>query len=306
MLGKETEGGELGRELRWLVTAATVSLVVGGCSQTPQPVKAAEPNAAEAAAQAAIADAEATSAQAAAGSPPAAPVQGAPPQSLPTQPPSQPAQATSPPERPGLVVIDPGGEGDGEVNIVAAARAERERRASAPPVSRVITNKTLVKSPDGKKGKQPAAKAGTKPAPAQDAARSALPDGKDEEYWRTRSRELRLEWKEAVDQIAELERDADGLRRRFYAESDPYVRDTRIKPDWDRVLDRIREVKDDATRRREQLAAHLEEGRRAGALPGWLREGLDLEPRQRDQAESDRDEAIEPPPYPEPIGDPPV
>jgi hypothetical protein len=338
MPGKEKEGRGVAGEIRWLVAAIGIAMAAGACSQAPQPVKAAEPSAAEIAAQAAIADAAKTTAAAntgdaaAPGSPPAAPAPEPAPQSFPTQPSSQPAappapsppsqppdgqpspaQPSSPPSsasptaRPGLVIIDPGGEGDGEVDIVAAARAERERRASAPPASRVITNKDLVKSAEGKAGKQPAAKPQpAKAAPAKDSSRPALPDGGDEEYWRSRSRELRLEWKEAVDQVADLERDADLLRRRFYAESDPFVRDTRIKPDWDRVLDRIREVSDDAARRQEQLAAHLEEGRRAGALPGWLREGIDLEPTRREETESDRQEAVEPPLYPEPIGEPPA
>jgi len=30
-----------------------------------------------------------------------------------------------------------------------------------------------------------------------------------------------------------------GWRRRFYAENDPYARDSQIKPEWDRVLDRL-------------------------------------------------------------------
>ena len=33
-----------------------------------------------------------------------------------------------------------------------------------------------------------------------------------------------------------------------------------------------------ATKGAEEVAAFLEEGRRAGALPGWLREGIELEP----------------------------
>ena len=37
----------------------------------------------------------------------------------------------------------------------------------------------------------------------------------------------------------------------------------------------------EAAKRKEELEATLEEGRQAGALPGWLREGVDLEPEQR-------------------------
>ncbi|MFW6206659.1 MAG: hypothetical protein ACOC5J_01865, partial [Gemmatimonadota bacterium] len=63
-----------------------------------------------------------------------------------------------------------------------------------------------------------------------------------------------------------------------YAQDDPYVRDGRIKPAWDRVLDRIGETRSRNGTLREELQQAVQEGRRAGALPGWLREGIELEP----------------------------
>ncbi len=44
-----------------------------------------------------------------------------------------------------------------------------------------------------------------------------------------------------------------------------------------------------------ELEAFVEEGRRAGALPGWLREGIELEPKPvADQTEEKIHEAVEP------------
>ncbi len=312
----------------WALAAGVAgALLAAGCATTPQAVKAAEP---ESPAETAIAQAKADAGAAPDASPadppaPAVPASPADPPAVP--PPAEPgtpaaaAANPAPPTKPSStidpaatddtrrgtwIVIEPGGEDPEDVDIVAAARAERERRAKAPPASRTITNKNLVKDdgkPSVKAAKPPAEKTA---APADGAAPPPRDAAAAEAYWRKRSYELRLAWKEAVDEIDDLERDADGLRRRFYAESDPYVRDTRVKPDWDRVLDRIREMRDLAERRRQALADHLEAGHRAGAMPGWLREGIELEPAPRAVEESSRPhEAVEPPEYPEPIGEPP-
>lgn len=242
----------------------TASILLSACSQAPPP-KAAPP--AESAHE-----------------PPAAPA----PQPSPS---GEQSPAAEPQQDPTVIVIDPGGP-SGEVDLVTAAKAERERRAGATPSKRVITNDTLAKAPPGEKPR-------ATNLPAEPPV--ATVDGKDETYWRLRSRDLRQRWRDAVDEVAELESDADLLRRRFYAEADPYVRDGRIKPDWDRVLDRIGVMRDEAARRQEELVAHLEEGRRAGALPGWLREGAELEPPAPGVRPAERPhEAVEPPISPEP------
>jgi hypothetical protein len=262
-----------GRGRSWLLA----SLLLAACAQAPQPVQPAE------------AKPEAVRPPETAAEPAAQPA----PPSLETEP-----AAPAPPPDPTVIVIEPGGVDSGDVDLVAASAAERERRAAAPPASRSITNQNLVKAKPGEKlpGKpvKPAEPAGVAPV-------AAAPGGTGEAFWRSRSRELRQRWKDVVDEVADLESDADLLRRRFYAEADPYVRDGRIKPDWDRVLDRIRTLREEAERRREAVTAHLEEGRRAGALPGWLREGIDLEPAAEGaRPEDGPHEAVEPPIYPEP------
>ncbi len=44
-----------------------------------------------------------------------------------------------------------------------------------------------------------------------------------------------------------------------------------------------------------ELAEFLEEGRVAGAFPGWLREGVELEPEEEARSPSNEHQAIEPP-----------
>ncbi len=203
-----------------------------------------------------------------------------------TEPPPAPApapQAAQAPQaaseeitaatRPGQAVdvVDPGGE-RGPVSLVEAARAERERRARTGPPVAVINDQNVKKSTG-----QITIAAPKKPA-ASPATEEALEALKDEQYWRSRALDIRTRLREATDRIHDLELSAAGWRRRFYAEEDPYFRDGKIKPEWDRVLARLEEQRREIETTRKELDDFLEEGRRAGALPGWLREGGELEP----------------------------
>jgi hypothetical protein len=216
--------------------------------------------------------------------------------------PVKPAEPTAPaaaPPREGdaaPVVVDPGVDSRAKPQtLVEASRAEKERRANAGKPVAVITDKTLPKYAskgqitvaDPKKDKKTAAKAPAAPAPAM----------KDEQYWRGRARELRETWKQAADEVKDLEQQSTTLRQKFYSESDTFRRDTQIKPDWDRVLDRLRQARQEVETAKQDLAQFLEEGRGAGALPGWLDEGIEEEP--ADEATKKKEapamQSIEPP-----------
>ena len=200
------------------------------------------------------------------------------------QPAAAPAEARNdeitPESRPKEVdVVDPGGE-RGPVTLVEAARAERERRArSGPPVA-VITDKNVSKS----KGHLTVADPKRPVVSATDAA--ALQTLKDEQYWRNRALDIRTRLRQATDRVEELELSAAGWRRRFYAEEDPYFRDGKIKPEWDRVLVELQETRDEVETTHKELEDFLVEGRHAGALPGWLREGIELEPDEEKKPET--------------------
>lgn len=103
-------------------------------------------------------------------------------------------------------------------------------------------------------------------------------DIRDESYWRDRALELRMNLRRTVDDISDLQLESAALRQQYYAEEDTYTRDNDIKPAWDRVLDRLEATKTRALRTQRELDAFLQEGRRAGALQGWLNQGWELEP----------------------------
>jgi hypothetical protein len=212
------------------------------------------------------------------------------PQATPAPTPEGPAPVPEPEERGSqAIVLDPGGEQEGSTRTLGeAARAARERRAHAAPSAIVINDKNLKQHATGQLTvATPGPKSGSAPEePAQPL--------RDEQYWRSRALEIRLRWRHAADDIKELQESANGWRRSFYAEKDPNVRNARIKPEWDRVVDRLQEARAEVEASTQELAELLEEGRTAGALPGWLREGIDEEP-QEEPEPSNIHKVIEPP-----------
>jgi hypothetical protein len=210
----------------------------------------------------------------------------------------------SEPVRRQMIVID---EGSSEVRPEPGELARTTRRDAAASGGGAprVTNENLadyarrgrvtVSGPAAAADAEAAADDGGDGTEATAPAAAGEPV-RDEASWRAEARRIREEWRHTVDEIVELEETAADLRWRFYAEDDPWVRDGQVKPEWDRALDRLSEARHrlvDYPRRLEEL---IEEGRRQGALPGWLREGVELEPRPEElpAAEPDPAEPVEP------------
>lgn len=191
---------------------------------------------------------------------------------------------------PTLTVIG-NSEGSAETvpqTLVGAALAERARRRDALPPRVVINDKNLASlasqgtlTEDTTAAAKPAASAATIGGTGSSSPRALI---ESEATWRSRGRALRVAWADAARQVRDLQAEAARLRTSFYAEDDPFVRDGQIKPAWDRVLDQLAQARERVARSEELMDAFLEEGRQAGALPGWLREGSELEPQRRVEA----------------------
>ena len=190
----------------------------------------------------------------------------------PTDPSASKDEADSDPT---LTIIESASNDDGSrgPSLVEAAAAERARRQTAPPSSIVITDKNLSDHAVGQ-----LTVAVPRETVATDADSPQADDSRSEEYWRTEVRAIRTEWAEAAERAEDLEAEVFHLRQRFYAEDDGFYRDSQIKPAWDRAIEELQETNDRIEEIQEELARFLEEGREAGALPGWLREGVELEP----------------------------
>ena len=187
-----------------------------------------------------------------------------------------------------VIIIERPEEYTGQANLVEAARAERQRRRDMGEPVYVITDKNLTEYAVGEvTSAEPKQGSGDVPADRESAdggdeaeqpVSGRAEEERREDYWRRRAREIRIGWRDAVQQVEELEGRVAELRQRFYAEDDGYYRDSQIKPAWDRAIDLLEQVKRDVVSRQEELGDLMEEGRRAGALPGWLREGIEFEP----------------------------
>ncbi len=257
-----------------LFPALIVLALASACSHRPQPVTAAKPAAA----------------------PTPATTATTPPGTVALTPEEEIAASHSNPAAPGknepvrdgrVVVVDSGDDAASHPKtLVEAAREEKDRRAHAGESVAVITNKTLPYSKGQLTFAQPAAKtASAEKGTAAGAAgkgekgkESAPAEAHNDAYWRQRGLEIRQRLHEAAEEITKLQQDVADLRQRFYSEADFAKRDTQVKPEWDRALDRLRRKKEEVEATRKELDAFLDEGRRAGALPGWLREGAELEP----------------------------
>ncbi|MDX1501723.1 MAG: hypothetical protein R3325_05115 [Thermoanaerobaculia bacterium] len=223
-----------------------------------------------------------------AAAPPPAVTPAAPPAREPEPPPPAPAEA---PADDGVTTVleIPTVEPSAAVprDLVAAAAAERRRREQAGPATVVIDQDSLSDYAGVEITIAEAAAPVTVPGGEGEGTEAAADRIRDEAYWRARVREIRERWREAHDSIERLEGEIDQLRRRFYAEDDPFYRDSQIKPAWDHALEEARLARLEVERARAELQTALEEGRRAGADPGWLREGVDLQPEKPRPLEAD-------------------
>ncbi len=168
----------------------------------------------------------------------------------------------------------------------AAPPAPARRRAEKKAVR--ITNESLVTDP--LKGKLTTSQASVTPrAGAAPTAASRTPGGptptpgaaptadagaapQGEEYWRNEARRVRERVNEVRAAIIRLENETRQMEADFYSWDDGAYRDGVIKPAWDKAREDL------ATARRELPVAERavdelpDRARKAGALPGWLRE----------------------------------
>lgn len=148
-----------------------------------------------------------------------------------------------------------------------------------------ITNESLVTDPQ--KGKLSTSQAvvtpraatalpGTSPTPGGPtptpgaAATPAAAQG--EEYWRHEARRSRERVTELRAAIIRLENETRKLEGDFYSWDDGAYRDGVIKPAWDKAREDLATARRDLPLAERALEELPDRARRAGALPGWLRE----------------------------------
>jgi hypothetical protein len=175
--------------------------------------------------------------------------------------------------------------GQSLADVVRAAQDARDA-GTVEKSGVTIDNRTLVK--DSSKGRlstssvaasktrAPAAPAAASPAaPNGTATAAADPDAPasgGEAEWREIARGDRQRVADAKARIAELTATSKKLENDFYSWDDGQYRDRVIKPAWDRARSELDEARIELEAAEKQLADLPERARKAGALPGWIRE----------------------------------
>jgi hypothetical protein len=176
-------------------------------------------------------------------------------------------------------------KGQSLADVVRAA-SESRQAVETPKPGVAITNRTLVTDPS--RGRlttwqatprptgSPAVAAGAKAtasAQPQAAAPTPEPDQAQEEAtWHELARSLRQKVADLKERVALLDAEAKKLENDFYAWDDGQYRDNVIKPAWDKKREELVTARRDLEEAERDLADLPEKARKAGALPGWIRE----------------------------------
>jgi hypothetical protein len=172
--------------------------------------------------------------------------------------------------------------GQSLADVVRAAQEARPGSADREKSGVTIDNKSLVKdtgkghvttssiaAPNSPKAAAPTPAASGGNGTSADAGPSE-PGGEAE--WREIARRDRRRVADAKTRVAELTATSKKLENDFYAWDDGQYRDRVIKPAWDRARADLDEARIELEGAEKELADLPERARKAGALPGWIRE----------------------------------
>lgn len=162
--------------------------------------------------------------------------------------------------------------------LVKAAKKEKERRAKVE-AKKTLTNQDIeeirkkqpisgIETSEGEGAADETADAGDKTGEKKEA----VDPTQTEEYWRARKQETDSRVKDAQARVDQIQSEINSLTQAFYAESDGVAQRPLIETER---IERIKEL-EAAKKELEEARAASEgledEARRAGALPGWIRD----------------------------------
>jgi hypothetical protein len=163
-------------------------------------------------------------------------------------------------------------------SLGAAAQKEAARRKAVKGPAKVYTNDSLrpessdpVPTPPGNPGQAAPAGAATPPAQASPAQEPPAPDLlKDQEYWRKRMADARLERDRNAFLMEAMQSRINALAADFSARDDPYQR-AKLFEDRQRALAELERMKQEQSAIEKRIADIEEEARRANVPAGWIR-----------------------------------
>jgi len=166
-------------------------------------------------------------------------------------------------------------------DLVKLAKQEKERRAKTQ-AKKTLTNQDIeeirkkqpltgIEQTSSEDQTQPA-EGTTNTTTAKQGTKEKQNDTNTEEYWRGRKQEVDQQLKDAQSKVEQLQNEINQLQTAFYAESDGVGQRPVIKQEWDERLKALEQAKQDLQSAQSQSDGLEDEARKAGALPGWVRD----------------------------------
>jgi hypothetical protein len=164
-------------------------------------------------------------------------------------------------------------------SLADVARQEEERRKASPQPTKVYTNKDLVEVPGGTPPPPPASPSDTAAATDPSSTSGGGDSGKndddkstarDKAYWTKRLKALQDKLDNDTAFASALQSQINGLTTDFVNRDDPSQRAV-IEGQRNKALSELNRLKAAIPLDNKAIADLLEEARRAGVPPGWLR-----------------------------------
>jgi hypothetical protein len=157
-------------------------------------------------------------------------------------------------------------------SLADAAAKEAARRATIKEPGKVYTDKDVPNAGQASPAKTAPAKASESKRPASTRPSRETPptddNGHDEQWWKGRANGLRAKWNEATALLEIARRRADAIS----ADTSRSASNARLSPAMRGVHAEVERRAAEVRRALRALSDLEEEARKAGALPGWLRQ----------------------------------
>jgi len=164
-------------------------------------------------------------------------------------------------------------------SLAEVAKKEEDRRKTVPSPSKVYTNKDLAPTPAGSPPPPAVSTTPSSPDSAKSApedSKTAAKDGaekgpvKDQAYWAGRLKALQDKLARDQDYADAMQTRINSLTTDFVNRDDPAQRAV-IETNRQKSLAELARLTKSVQDTKKALADFLEEARRAGVPPGWLR-----------------------------------
>lgn len=161
-------------------------------------------------------------------------------------------------------------------SLAEAARQQKMAAQSQPTArAKTYTNEDLARlagpATQTRTGAAGGPQAARSPVAPQESISVSTPFYGDERYWKKRTADLAKARDLATAEIEKIQADLNQKWTFYYAADDPGYRG-QLRSEIDTLTEQLESARAKGAKAAEDIDKLAEEGRKAGALPGWLRE----------------------------------